>query len=138
MSLYYDNYKPSDLSEMVDRAVNTLLPMCGEFDSIAVRGVSGLMVGSPVALRLGKPLAVARKESEVAHASGVCNADLAGRRYIIIDDFVSSGATVNAITDLMTAETRACRVGLYMYNLGEYTPESQIQERYGNGYTRIR
>ena len=133
----YDNYPHDDLLATVDRAIMELTPHLGEFDSIAVRGVSGLIVGSPVALHLGKPLVVARKPSEIAHSSGVSNDRNAGRRYVILDDFVSSGATVSEITYTMTQHTSALRAGIYVYNTHEYIPESGINERFNLWGMRI-
>ena len=134
----YDNYPHDDLLATVDRAIMELTPHLGEFDSIAVRGVSGLIVGSPVALHLGKPLVVARKPSEIAHSSGVSNDRHAGKHYVILDDFVSTGATVNEITYTMSRYTDAIRIGIYEYaNARGYTPAAGIHAAFNEWGVRV-
>lgn len=126
----YDHYAPHDLRETVDYAVRDLTPLIAGFDSIAVRGVSGLLVGSPVALALGKPLAVVRKPSEVAHASGIVNRAHAGNSYIVIDDFVSSGATVREIQLEMAWRTNAVFTGFYTYLYRKFVPACEMKTHY--------
>jgi hypothetical protein len=73
-----------------------LLGLEDKFDAIAFRGLSGSLVAPSVALKLGKTLLAVRKEEE-CHSSRQVEGDLGADRYIIIDDFVSSGETINEI-----------------------------------------
>lgn len=69
-----------------------------EFDAIAFRGLSGALIAPTVAMRMGKTLIAVRK-GEKSHSSNMVEGDRAARRYVIIDDFIASGATVEAILD---------------------------------------
>ena len=70
------------------------------YDALACRGVSGLLIAPLLACRLNKSLLVVRKPSEDnLHTTRTVEGDQAARRYIIIDDFMSSGETVNAIQE---------------------------------------
>lgn len=68
-----------------------------EFDSIAVMGISGLVIGSILSYRLGSNLCVVRKtkrtHSENKVESGFNNIE----SYLIIDDLMDSGKTVRSI-----------------------------------------
>ncbi len=85
------------LKDLTDRTGSELNAHASEFDSIVVRGVSGLLVGSPVALAIDKPLVIVRKPNEDCHDSReIVNAEALGTRYIFLDDFISSGTTLKA------------------------------------------
>jgi adenine/guanine phosphoribosyltransferase-like PRPP-binding protein len=83
----------------VARAVKSLKAHEGEFDCIAVRGTSGLLVGTIVSYLLKKPLIVVRKpKSEVSsHASYMVEAETTEGRYLILDDLTGGGETVRSI-----------------------------------------
>lgn len=79
-----------------------------EFDSIAVIGMSGVLVGAPVALRLRKPLVVIRKETDDSHAQRFhgegrahINIDNAGSRAVFLDDFIVSGNSRRRVKDAL-------------------------------------
>ena len=87
-------------------------------DFIAVCGCSGLSVGSIIAYELGIPCVIVRKEWDAknSHCGGEyttpnfcvepCN------RYVIVDDFIASGNTVQYIKDKL----KQCEcVGFYSY-----------------------
>jgi len=97
-SYLYDAFNVTIMRRMVSGLVKLIKESEIEYDSIACRGVSGLMIASPVALRLNKPLIVIRKGTSNCHSSiaveGYLSPDL---RYIIIDDFISSGNTIKEI-----------------------------------------
>ncbi len=64
-----------------------------EFDSIAVSGVSGIF-GALIAKHLGKNLIVVRKLSDGSHSTFPVESGTLPGRYVIIDDLVASGRTV--------------------------------------------
>src|ERR1039458_1948602 len=87
----------SDLEQFVDRAIADIGPRLHEWDSIVVRGVSGIVVGAPVALALDKPLVIVRKPDEPHHACDhkmIVNYLAMGQRCLFLDDFVDSGRTL--------------------------------------------
>lgn len=99
-----------------------------EFDSIAVRGTSGLLVGPAVADRLNKRLVVVRKGAEGHHSDRTVetpNRDGDAyretvSRYVIIDDFISEGETVRAIIKEVKRVDKASQlVGAFRYHAGE-------------------
>lgn len=105
------------LPEIVETAVATLKPHKQKFDSIAVIGVSGLVVGSPVALALGKPLVIVRKPdtTERSHSYGApVNMKHVGKRALFLDDFIASGSTRENVSRVVR-EAGARLVGDYTY-----------------------
>lgn len=75
-----------------------------EFDAIAFSGMSGALSAIPIAYKLNKPLILVRKKSDTPKTRH-SNCEVEGcnnaRTYIIIDDFISSGATVKYILKQM-------------------------------------
>jgi orotate phosphoribosyltransferase len=88
---------PTMLRWLVNRAVRELKKADVDFDTIAFRGVSGALFGPPLAVRMNKSMLVVRKES--SHSVYPIEGNKATQKYIIVDDFVSSGATVLTIKE---------------------------------------
>ena len=84
-----------DLSSAVLRAVRTVEERVDEFDIIAVQGASGMSIGFPLALAIGKDIVVVRKPGEDNHCHNepITGSDVRGRRVLFVDDFVSGGTT---------------------------------------------
>lgn len=98
------------------------------FDAIAFRGVSGMSIGFPVAERLSLTPIVVRKSIRNSHGYHIVEtfeeiptAKEQVLRYLIIDDFISTGKTVCAIVKEINIfmkylhKTRIC-VGILLYN----------------------
>ena len=86
-----------------------------EFDAIACRGVSGLLIAPIVAMRLNKTLIVVRK-GEKTHSSRSVEGDHGAKRYLILDDFIDEGDTVRAITHYVyVSNPKALCVGFIAY-----------------------
>jgi adenine/guanine phosphoribosyltransferase-like PRPP-binding protein len=83
------------LEQIVKDISEFLSSQCIDFNSIAARGLSGTLVSSPVCIATGKSIVVVRK-GESTHGYEV-EADVCPSRYIIIDDFIDTGATIKAI-----------------------------------------
>lgn len=84
-------------------------------DAIAVRGTSGVSVAFGLRMLSDIPTIVVKKEGENSHGASVTAVgdDWANvARYLIVDDFVASGATVHAIRQRMG---RAECVGVLSY-----------------------
>lgn len=67
-------------------------------DAVAVTGKSGISLAFATLMLIDFPLIVVRKRGENSHGNpieGTQGVDV--RKYIILDDFVSSGATIQAI-----------------------------------------
>lgn len=126
--LHYDSNKGlSDLSQTVTRTVSSLFPHKEEFDSIAVQGTSGLLIGSPVAIAMNKPLVIVREDDELQcwHSHDVENAANAGRRVLFLDDQISSGATLRDVKNKLAKYTHGRVVATYLYQYDEYKQAAQ-------------
>ena len=89
-----------------------------EFDAIAVRGTSGLLVGSIVAHLLGKEICIVRKNNEGSHSLfNVEGPEGIEPKFLIIDDCVDSGETIVHILAAIKASSEGAKcVGAIMYN----------------------
>jgi orotate phosphoribosyltransferase len=86
------------------------------FDAIAIRGVSGVMLGAILSVRLNKPLLVVRK-AEQSHSNYDVEGEKDFGRYIIVDDTICSGHTVNTIVDNIKDFNEKGRLeGILLYN----------------------
>ena len=94
----YTKYIDIDvMRELVPYAVEILKTF--DFDALAFRGVSGAIIAPVLALELRKSIIVVRKTAEKSHMWGqTVQGDNNARRYIIVDDFIDSGATVQTIS----------------------------------------
>ena len=89
--------KPKKLKKLAEVAVKTLNTMSDKYDTLVFCGISGAIIGPMVALVVGKEMVLVRKKGDIRHSGH----DVAGysspKKYIIIDDFVDSGATATHI-----------------------------------------
>lgn len=107
-----------DIGATVTKVEGRLKPFKHKFDVIVATGLSGVLVASPLSIRMRKELTVLRKPNEYCHSmSDVVNAAaLVARRYLILDDFISLGGTYNRIrTRLDEPNFRTRYVGCYLY-----------------------
>jgi hypothetical protein len=84
-------------SELINQLVTFLQDKSHLFDAIAFRGMSGALIGPVLADRLDKKLIMVRKPTDGESHSRMTVEGEKADRYIIVDDFVSSGSTVRAI-----------------------------------------
>ncbi len=87
-------------------------------ERIAVRGVSGLVMGGVVSYYTGIPLVIIRKPDEQRHSIFPVEYDGEFSRYCIIDDLVASGRTLNQIIESLPNRTL---VKVYLYETREST-----------------
>lgn len=96
-----------------------------EFDTIAFSGISGAAIAFILSHWMDVPLLCVRKKGENSHYHQGGGRLLEGniqdmRKYIIVDDFIASGATCNHIIDsIRDGNTRAKCVGMLMYRAYE-------------------
>lgn len=119
------------LRENLRRAQEDLAEV--DFDTIVVRGMSGALFGPQLAMAMGKNLAVSRKRGkETSHSVYGLEYIGAISRYVVVDDFVASGSTVEAAIESVTSDTREHRfaprvfVGVYEYRDGIWTPRAAM------------
>lgn len=114
----YQTFRDLDLT--VETARRTLETVKEQFDAIIVTGISGLVVGAPVALQLGLRLIVLRKEDETAHSLckliGAADLDETSR-VLFLDDLIASGATFDRCKEaLVPCEARITASYRYEYD----------------------
>jgi len=131
---------PDSLQKVVSRTEEKIHSVPNlEFQAIAVSGISGLILGTALAIRLHKRLIIVRKEKESRHSSfiteGVLSIDGVDRiNYVIVDDFIFTGQTIRRIQAEVCIHTnnRSKCLGAFLYNesvfltgtdLPEFTPE---------------
>lgn len=116
----------TDLGRNVDRTVEALQPFSGHFDAIICTGMSGTLVAAPVSLRLGKVLAVVRKEESGKDRTHdfetiLGRMDIHGKRVLFLDDFVSGGYTRSRCFRAV-AKCGGTVVAQYLYRDDRLTP----------------
>ena len=87
-----------------------------DFDAIAFMGLSGALIAPILAMEMNKTLICVRKSDEVRHSYNEVEGDSNARRYIIIDDFVTSGGTVRRIVaEISRFAPRAKCIGVFQH-----------------------
>lgn len=98
-----------------------------KFEAIAFRGSSGAALAYPISVELGIPLIHIRKVDEDSHGQAVESSNNI-KNYIIIDDVICSGSTMNAIIEAMKIQesrvdgifvTPKC-IGIVLYSSRKY------------------
>jgi adenine/guanine phosphoribosyltransferase-like PRPP-binding protein len=101
-------------NKIIIKAVCDLRKITKDFDSIACCGTSGLMVVPQISEILDKHIVIVRK-GERSYSDFIVEG-VAPYRYIIIDDLICSGDTINHINrQIKTEHPRAICVGVYCY-----------------------
>jgi len=134
--MYSINFNCPDIfAGIVERAVKYLKGV--KFDTIVFRGFSGAIVGPAVALRLGKSWALVRKVGDSSHSLRAVEGYILGK-YVIIDDFIDTGETVNKI--ISTFSNGLC-AGVYLYNFtwlrGSINPDYRNAIRKSTGGVKV-
>lgn len=124
MSAFVEEFKTGyldkalvNLDEVLDIAEQQLADL--DYDTLVGTGFSGALVVPALALRLGKNFVLVRKENDGSHHSGRMIGQL-GKRWIFVDDFVSSGTTRRRVRKAvsLSCEDRGWsteHVGDYLY-----------------------
>jgi adenine/guanine phosphoribosyltransferase-like PRPP-binding protein len=98
-------------------------------DAIAFSGMSGALIAPIIAYKTGKNIILVRKSKDDSHSSYKIEASSTKcKKYVIIDDLISTGTTVEFIIRKMwkdyTFQNSVC-VGVILYNgrttLGKYS-----------------
>jgi adenine/guanine phosphoribosyltransferase-like PRPP-binding protein len=88
------------------RGVNGEQPL--DFDAIACSGISGLLFAPPVAKALGKTLLIVRKQKG-EHSYQLVEGDHGAKRYIVLDDLICSGTTLDRIVSRIEDVNKGAR-----------------------------
>jgi adenine/guanine phosphoribosyltransferase-like PRPP-binding protein len=107
------------------------------YDTIIGTGLSGTIFAARVAPGLGKNFAIVRKDKDGSH-SGAKVEGIVGSRYVIADDFVSTGATLKRVMERMREwHPNAEFVGVYQYERETFTNTRNAPEIFGNWITDV-
>ncbi len=111
--IYYPNRYKNLLKKMT-KAVKKFKEK-KSFDAIAFTGTSGASIAYPLSLRLNIPLICIRK-NDGNHWRFPVEGCINAKKYIIIDDFIGSGATVsNIISSITKRMPKAKPIGIFLY-----------------------
>jgi orotate phosphoribosyltransferase len=104
----------SSRKEVIDRARRNIRKE--RFDTIAVRGISGISIGAILAHQLKKELAIVRKENDSHHTERMVESPFEVARYVIVDDFTSSGETLyHILRNMQISHPNALCLGYLAY-----------------------
>jgi len=130
-------FKPDNAQEFVSQARRVIREENLDFDTIVVRGISGLIAGLRLADALpGVGLGVVRKPNENSH--GQKYEGYLGERWLFVDDLVSSGATwwetIKGVHRMGGKTFKTQCIGALLYNAGEWDNRVSVGYRGLNSY----
>lgn len=96
MSYYFgtEYLTGQQLKAVISKARKKLRDSKMKFDTIAVQGHSGMLIGPALAMALNKKLMIIRKPNESSHSSYNIEGWGQNQKILLVDDFISSGATM--------------------------------------------
>src|ERR1700686_5496923 len=93
-----------------------------KIDAIAFTGTSGSAVAYPLSYKLKIPLICIRKE-KTNHTHYKYEGRYNASTYIIVDDFISTGATIKTIKKQVREISRQSKLlGIFLYNASMFDP----------------
>lgn len=134
--MFHSNYlsepfNPTARRIAVLQAVEYIKANYPDVDAIAVRGVSGTTFGTLVAYELNKQLIVVRKRTDNNHGTYHVESSQSPNTYLVVDDFVSSGATLYTIkyhVDTQFPQAKCLGMYCYKYVREALQPYGKVQE----------
>lgn len=111
-----------------------------DFDAIAFSGMSGALVAPAIAMALRAPLLLVRKDTDDSHAGkGRVEGALDAETYVIVDDFISSGATLKRMHAMINSALSVHRraypgnkpaicVGVFLYRYNEFYTAENVRD----------
>lgn len=109
-------YDQNLYSKVIDEMMNLILDLGIDFDAIAFTGQSGSALAYPLSLKLNKPLINIRKKETKSHYSDVIEGFIGFSNYIIVDDVINDGETINYIvSNLNLLEQNPKCKGIFLF-----------------------
>lgn len=116
---YFDKALSCTNRDLIDE-MRRLTRGC-KFDTIVGTGLSGTIFIARVAPGLGKKFAIVRKKDDQSTHSARRVEGEVGSRFIVADDFISSGNTLKHVLTVMSKKHPAASfVGVYQYEYGRF------------------
>jgi adenine/guanine phosphoribosyltransferase-like PRPP-binding protein len=112
-------YRVSQFTKTVERAVKVLRKFRRKhpFEAIAFTGTSGAALAYPLSYLLGVPLICVRKSTRDNHFGYKLEGCMTADNYIIVDDFIESGKTIERVKKSVEKEVIDTKcVGIYLYH----------------------
>lgn len=121
----YPYYRATVIDFIIQKIENNKL----DFDSIAFMGMSGALIVPTVADKLNKFMLLVRKNYERRHSCLQVEGYLNSKRYLIIDDIISSGMTIRSIVEKIHKATKgkAKCIGVLCYKSKRYRSLDQLR-----------
>lgn len=95
------------------------------YEAIAFRGMSGALLVPALCAKLGKPMIMVRKkikgEYEHTHSAFITEGPTQGLHYIIVDDLIASGSTMNSIIEALP-HSKCVGIFLWLDNEAIFSP----------------
>lgn len=91
-----------------------------DYDTMIGRGLSGALVVPWLAQALGKSWAIVRKDNDGSHSGSIYEGTI-GNRWVFVDDFISSGATLRITAGKVEQAVRTFNEYRSRYDLPHYT-----------------
>lgn len=131
-SYFEDLMRTDRRNQFIKNAVSVLKKWKkkNHFDAIAFRGMSGAIIAPVIAYEMNLPVIVIRKEYDDTHdfrrVFGFVEPRHHTVKYIIIDDFIETGNTVNEIVKGVSEAVKDSElVGIFLYYRSE---ESSLKD----------
>jgi adenine/guanine phosphoribosyltransferase-like PRPP-binding protein len=112
---YLENYlQGRQIKHVVDVCEGKIRNL--KFDAIAVRGISGMLVGSPLAAATESQLIIVRKDTEKTHSDSKVEGWGRKQNILIVDDFIETGETIDQIYESIMEKCDSPKiVGILLY-----------------------
>ena len=111
-------YDPATLAKIVNRLARKInsLQKKQRIDAIAFSGTSGAAVAYPLSYKLRIPLICVRSPVISSHSCCDCEGVVGVKNYVIVDDFIDSGETVDRIKkSVLGINEKANLVAILLY-----------------------
>lgn len=135
-------YDQNLYSKIIDEMINLILDLEIDYDAIAFSGQSGSALAYPLSLKLNKPLINIRKKETKSHYSDVIEGIIDFNNYIIVDDLILDGNTINYIvSNINTLDCKPTCKGIFLFKrslisnfhsgiIGKHIPIYSLQYEY--------
>ena len=122
-----------DFKSVVNVLCGAIKKDINSFDSIACCGMSGAMVAPTIAMMLDKNLALVRKENDKRHSHHNVEGKEGVKNYIIIDDGIDEGGTM----DFIIARMRWRYPASFPYKIYLYNQNDICDSFHKNNYKKV-
>lgn len=99
-----------------------------KFDSIAFTGISGASMAPILSYDLGVSLLAVRKLDD-SHSRLEVEGNVNSKRYLIVDDCIASGRTMETIIEKIAKVSQAKPVAILLYNQRSYYDKSFVHNK---------